>query len=404
MENYTLYSHDVDLDDTILAILKKHFPKSSPSFREVEGSRQWMVSVKGGGFFSKPKTLTIKYRQRQTPSYRLNNDDCPVSIQLRGLYNFTEALPMPQNDVKRLLLKKIETLNSETVFIADPLLTEEMRAALSELAQSLDTLIFAPPQLTLSKSPDLHFLDSSFRLLMDLGGNTGDGKLEVKIASKYYDDLTPPTWLQQDRKARTEAFLRLKGIPINPHLPMTEDSSTSLLRDKQTIIERMYCLTILAARGEGVPLERLDTFIQDYAIDGLTDEEKKLYSKAEPSDKDKAVMTWRYESLNVLQWALGFVDTLIYPSEICDVPALVGNVIERSRADLEQAAVVRDEEEILDELDKIYRMHWACVEARLQQQPPAGDLNPSIVYERHYALNWLTTYLDRDWDDVSTDT
>jgi hypothetical protein len=404
MENYTLYSHDVDLDDTILVILKKHFPKSSPIFREAEGSRQLTVPVKGGGIFSKPKNLTIKYRQRLTPSYRLNNDDCPVSIQLRGLYNFTEALPMPQNDVKRLLLRKIETVNSEIVFIAESLLTAEMQAALSELAQSLEALIFSPPQLTLSRSPDLHFMDSSFRLLMDLGGNTGDGKLEVKIASKYYDDFTPPTWLQQDRKARTEAFLRQKGIPINPHLPMTEDSSTSLLRDKQTIIERMYCLTILAARGEGVPLERLDTFIQDYAIEGFTEEEKELYTRAELSDRDKAVMTWRYESLNVLQWTLGFVDTLVYPSEICDVPALVANVIERPRTDLEQAAVVRDEEEILDELDKIYRMHWACVEARLQQQPPAGNLNPSIVYERHYALNWLTTYLDQEWDDVSTDT
>jgi hypothetical protein len=403
MENYTLYSHDVDLDDTILAILKKHFPRSSPSFREVEGSRQMIVTIKGGLIF-KPKTLTIKYRQRQTPSYRLINDDCPVSIQLRGLYNFTEALPMPQNDVKRILLRKIETINSETVFIAEPTLTQEMQGVLSELAQTLDSLIFAQPQLTLSKSPDLHFMDSSFRLLMDLGGNTGDGKLDVKIASKYYDDPTPPTWLQQDRKARTEAFLRQRGIPINPLLPMTEDSSTSLLRDKQTIIERVYCLTILAARGEGAPLERLDTLIQDYAIDSFTEEEKKLYAKPDPSDEDKAIMTWRYESLNVLQWALGFVDTLIYPSEICNVPALVSNVIERSRADLEQKAVVRDEEEILDELDKIYRMHWACVEARMQQQPPAGDLNPSIVYERHYALNWLTTYLDQEWDYVSTDT
>ncbi|MGO7286211.1 DUF4272 domain-containing protein, partial [Rhizobium ruizarguesonis] len=24
--------------------------------------------------------------------------------------------------------------------------------------------------------------------------------------------------------------------------------------------------------------------------------------------------------------------------------------------------------------------------------------------ERHYALNWLTGYMDQDWDDISTDT
>jgi hypothetical protein len=27
-----------------------------------------------------------------------------------------------------------------------------------------------------------------------------------------------------------------------------------------------------------------------------------------------------------------------------------------------------------------------------------------VVYERHYALNWLTGYMDQDWDDISTDT
>jgi hypothetical protein len=31
-------------------------------------------------------------------------------------------------------------------------------------------------------------------------------------------------------------------------------------------------------------------------------------------------------------------------------------------------------------------------------------LHPSIVYERHYALNWLIQYLDQDWDNVQTNT
>jgi len=26
------------------------------------------------------------------------------------------------------------------------------------------------------------------------------------------------------------------------------------------------------------------------------------------------------------------------------------------------------------------------------------------LYERHYALNWLTNNLDQDWDDVQTNT
>jgi len=31
-------------------------------------------------------------------------------------------------------------------------------------------------------------------------------------------------------------------------------------------------------------------------------------------------------------------------------------------------------------------------------------INPGVALERHHALNWLTTYCDQDWDDVTTDT
>jgi hypothetical protein len=61
-------------------------------------------------------------------------------------------------------------------------------------------------------------------------------------------------------------------------------------------------------------------------------------------------------------------------------------------------------DQILDQADLIYRYHWAVVDARVKgKQPPAG-LDPGIVYERHYALNWLIRYSDQEWDDISTDT
>jgi len=32
------------------------------------------------------------------------------------------------------------------------------------------------------------------------------------------------------------------------------------------------------------------------------------------------------------------------------------------------------------------------------------DLDPDVVSERHYALNWLTNYRYQEWDQVTTDT
>lgn len=49
-------------------------------------------------------------------------------------------------------------------------------------------------------------------------------------------------------------------------------------------------------------------------------------------------------------------------------------------------------------------MHWTCVEARLRQQEVSGGLDCSVVFERHYPLNWLVNVYGDDWDRVRTDT
>lgn len=51
----------------------------------------------------------------------------------------------------------------------------------------------------------------------------------------------------------------------------------------------------------------------------------------------------------------------------------------------------------------IYRLDWACVDARIKGNEAPASLNADVVVERHMALNWLIGY-DDDWDNVSTDT
>ena len=59
---------------------------------------------------------------------------------------------------------------------------------------------------------------------------------------------------------------------------------------------------------------------------------------------------------------------------------------------------------ILDAADLILRYNWACVDARINNRPTPAGLDSGVVYEWHYALNWLQGYAGADWDDVSTDT
>jgi hypothetical protein len=80
-------------------------------------------------------------------------------------------------------------------------------------------------------------------------------------------------------------------------------------------------------------------------------------------------------------------------------------MVARTAEEFIRDAKLLSADEILDATDLIYRYDWVCVNSRLNGKLAPAGLDASVVYERHYALNWLTGYLDKaDWDDVTTET
>jgi predicted RNA binding protein YcfA (HicA-like mRNA interferase family) len=95
-------------------------------------------------------------------------------------------------------------------------------------------------------------------------------------------------------------------------------------------------------------------------------------------------------------------------------PLRVGEFVSTAR--------LRSDEEIYAANDEIYHIHWRVRDARLRALPtPPGKLprmrhvdsdsdspvesyDSGVVWERHYALNWLIGYCGQDWDDITTDT
>ena len=75
-----------------------------------------MVATIKGGFFSKTKTLTINYRQRKKPSYKLESVECGLTQNLAGMANFVQSLPAQNATVKGQLLYKVMAMNSEKKF------------------------------------------------------------------------------------------------------------------------------------------------------------------------------------------------------------------------------------------------------------------------------------------------
>lgn len=403
MQNCSFYSHYPDFEK-IEKTVRYHLPKAKIEITG-QGLKKSLKATLKGGLFGKTQTLELNLRQRQNPSYTLEKVECELTRQLSGMVNFVNNLPAQNPGIQQKFIHKIMSVNCEVGVIATPSFSPAFAKLLQHLVGTLDGFVFAQPDLPFSRSGYQHFLDQELRLILDTAGNSEVADVNVSVEAKYHDPpASAATDAQLKRKAASEAFLTARNIKINTHLPCVPDEANVTLRSQNDVVARAYALMMVAVKGEGLEQEHLERAIREKQITGFSPEENRLIQAAELTQQERVSATWRYESLYVILWALGIFEDLKYPDAICDVPAVSGALYTPSREEFEQSAKLRTPTEILDELDKTYRMNWACVDARIKGQQPGGGLEPGVVYERHYALNWVTCFMNQDWDDVETRT
>lgn len=200
-------------------------------------------------------------------------------------------------------------------------------------------------------------------------------------------------------------MLRTEGVPINNTLPVIETEREAKRRTKDEIAYRALALLVVAVKGEGLDQPTVDRVVKDYGLKShFTPKERSFITNASPSQHDRVQFTWRYEAAWTLLWALGYVERLEKPNRICDVPRAVRFMQERKASQFVADAKLRPLSEILDQADRIYRYHWAVVDARVNEKKALPGIEPGVTLERHHALNWLIGYMDQEWDDISTDT
>jgi hypothetical protein len=274
--------------------------------------------------------------------------------------------------------------------------------------------------------------------LSRLFGSNENSHSDKKENSNQVPNLTFTTD-QKERRTKSEEFCKSKGIPIykNPYAMYFEPENEVAIRTKDEVIDRTLglCAYFLKAdklykdslpekdnkfkiipkfiSDEGIYLFENDPSYEDFQLKYNTDSkltpfEKDFIDTENPSPQERSNAFWRIESINVLLWALKMNNFLSYPNRTSEESGSaemdIHKIYTLTEKEFRENTTLRTKAEILDEADLILRLNWACVNSRIKNEPPPSDLNPTVVFLRHWTLNWLTNYMGQDWDDIKTDT
>lgn len=213
--------------------------------------------------------------------------------------------------------------------------------------------------------------------------------------------------------------MKKQGIPVNPHLPAIESDDEVKIKSPEEIMQRALCAFLTAQIGcdvsQGNDLVDSANFfgeiLKKFGLENnLTADEKRLfeYDESDEIDDDFILnITWRLEMCMPLFWACGFVnEDAVSLSDINDTTFIIPTIMEcEDFSDIINKVKIKSKSEILDKADVIYRMDWACVDARVKGISAPSELNSEVVYEQHKGFNWIIgADGSDDWDNVSADT
>jgi hypothetical protein len=239
---------------------------------------------------------------------------------------------------------------------------------------------------------------------------------------------SPETWehatpRQAQRAARSFTALRQRAVPAYMGPLFVDDEDEVRVQPAGEVARRVLVLWAVVLRAEGTPQAEALQLIEQLDLWGsVSPSERAFLQDEEPSSEECQRLVWRLESIWVLMWALGFLESLNWPSSMCDVPRLA-DLVSPHEDDpaFVASARLRPVSELLDAQDLVMRIHWAIRDAYLHQGgmipedldwsgqseyvPVTLSATVGVVEQRHHTLNWLVNFLDpEDWDYVDTPT
>ena len=333
--------------------------------------------------------------------------------QLQGVWAYFRQVKTEKADIQRNLLYHLRQCQGmvEVNAVYDGPQNADKEGAISErmgaaaaalqgvLTWGMDALVNPEGKIILSKDgrSDLEYYMPN----------------EVPIPADWARDAPPEA---VERRNKSIALLRDRHIYVTPWLPLLHERAEEPGRTVEQVCGRAAALLIVSLYSEcrvGEHLsyqearEFVDPIIEGYGAEKFFSPDEKAYLDDSGSDEKTQIQyAWQYENLWVMEWALGLTDDLFWPDRICDVPSSVRMMNScQTMEELRSAARLRPRAELLEQADLIYRLHWACVDARVMGMPAPQGVEEGVVMERHRALFWLAGCDEMcPWDDVDLST
>ena len=361
-------------------------------------------------FYTDEDEFQIRFKDGTAAVFHLVTDAEETKVQSNGMANFFSQAPLENEEVKEAALCQMRLFNCiigiRFEIDGDSDRTNGIIHSIYGMAEELSAFVLYP---------NMYLYHWEGRLLLSIDGKSDFEEFYPQASTTILDREVNEEEADRERKMRSIAILKEKGIPFLEHLKASVFESECKIPDKEVIIHRLACIFTACVQSEiytsgqfenrrEMAAEEIAQMEERYQISDWLSPEERDY--LENPDKDPALHNrfgWRYECCSVLLWALSMME-LKEPTEICDASELGAVMWNHTFDSLMEAAVLRSRDEILDMQDLVLRYDWACVDARVHHKE-VPMLCSDIVFEWHYALNWLVQADGiADWDRVTTTT
>lgn len=337
--------------------------------------------------------------------------------QLQGAAGYVYQVKTDHVDIKRNLFYHLRQCGSvmQVVYAFDSTGPKEEKEKEQQVRAPIYNIV-EKLQGVVTFGDGLSMLDSRGRLILDKDGRS---QLDYYMPAER---PVPADWAKDapleslERRDRSMALLREKHIYVTPWLPLLWEKAEDPGRTVEEVCGRAAALLVLALYsecrvGDHLSYEEgrkfVDPIIAGYGAEKFfSPEEKKYLDDPDSTEQTQIQFAWQYENLWVMEWALGLTDDLFWPTRICDVPGSVRLLKDyQTMETLLAAAKLRDRSELLDQADLIYRLRWACEDARVMGMPAPAGIDSGVALERHRSLFWLAGCDDMcPWDEVDLST